>query len=169
MSDDILLRIVMPAMFGGLASALFNFIFTPVKEFRYALAQLDADIMHHASVLHTRRGVGNYQEEARRDIRRSAHNLLAAYVRVYFYDQLSVFGLVPKRSLIMHRDKSGNGDGIYYLAIGITNSIGQYLESEPVNSESEKFLKEDIQKIHLILRQAVECLWSKCGRKDVEW
>jgi hypothetical protein len=173
MDNEILLKIIVPAitgsLFGGLAGAFFNFISTPVKEFRYALTQLYTDIMYYSSVLHSQRGIGNYQEEARKDIRRSAHNLLAAYIHVYFYDQLATIGCVPKRSLIMRRDNGGDGDGIYYLAIRITNSIGVRLESEPFNQESEDYLKDDIQKIRLLLRQAVECLWGKYGRKNVGW
>ena len=173
MENETVLRIVIPAiagsLFGGLAGVFFNFIFSPVKEFRYALTQLYADIMYHSPVLHTQCGVKNYQEEAKKDIRRSAHNLLASYIHVYFYDLLATVGCVPKSSLIMRRGNGGDEDGIYYLAIRITNSIGVRLESEPVNQESEDYLKKDIRKIRLLLRQSVECLWGKYGRKDIGW
>jgi hypothetical protein len=67
----------------------------------------------------------------------------------------------------MCRGQGGDGDGIYYLALRIANTIGEYLESDPINPESEEFLKNDIQKIRLLLSQAVECLWGKYGRKNV--
>jgi hypothetical protein len=123
--------------------------------------------MYYLPVLHCSCGVGNYQEEARKDIRRSASNLFSAYVRVYFYDQLAVLCLVPERSLIMHRDKSGNGDGIYDLAIGISNSIGIYPINEKGNSEGEEYLKDDVKKICLLLSQTLENTWCKYGRKNV--
>src|SRR6266446_6221377 len=123
MDNELLPRIIIPAITGGLAGALVTFALSPAKELRYALTQLYADIMYHRPVLHCRCGVEKYQEEARKDIRRSASNLFAAYSRVYFYDLLAVVCLVPERSLIMHRDASENGDGIFHLAIGISNNI----------------------------------------------
>src|SRR5437870_3461897 len=151
MDYEIFLRIIMPAItgsiFGGLAGVFVTFILSPAKELRYTLTQLYSDVMYYRPVLHCRCGVGKYQEEARKDIRRSASNLFSAYIRVYFYDLLSVLCLVPERSLIMHKDKSGNGDGIYHLAIGISNSIGIYPINEAGSPEAEEYLKEDIEKI----------------------
>jgi len=172
MDNETLLRIIVPAItgsvFGGLASVFLTFVLSPAKELRYALTQLYSDIMYHLPVLHCSCGAGNYQEEARKDIRRSASNLFSAYLRVYFYDQLAVLCLVPERSLIMHRDKSGNGDGIYDLAISISNSIGIYPRNEVEDHrEQEEYLKEDIKKIRLLLSQTLENTWSKYGRKSV--
>jgi hypothetical protein len=171
MENETLLRIIMPALtgslFGGLAGVVVTFALSPAKDLRYALTQLYADIMYHHPVLHCRCGAGNYQAEARKDIRRAASQVFAAYVRVYFYDFLTVLCLVPERALIMHRDTSGNGDGIYDLAIGISNSIGIYPPEEGYNPESEAYLQADIQKICLLLSQTVESMWSKYGRKNV--
>ena len=64
---------------------LFNFILSPAKELRYALTQLYSDVMHHLPNLHCQQRIGESQEEAKKDIRRSASNLFAAYIRVYFY------------------------------------------------------------------------------------
>jgi hypothetical protein len=166
--DDIFFKIVLPAIFGGLGGVFFNFILSPAKELRYALTQLYSDVMYHLPALHCQQGVEKYQEEARRDIRRSASNLFAAYIRVYFYDQLAVLNCVPERSLIMHRDKDGNGDGIYHLAIGISNRVGIYLSTEQGNPESEMELQNHIQKLCLLLSQSLESMWTKYGRKRGE-
>jgi len=171
MENETLLRIIIPAitgsLFGGLAAVCVTFVLSPVKELRYALTQLYSDIMYHLPVLHCRCGIGNYQEEARKDIRRSASDLFSAYIQVYFYDQLAVLCLAPERSLIMHRDRSGNGDGIYDLAIGISNSIGIYPIGEIGNPESEESLQDDIKKLRLLLSQTLENTWRKYGRKNI--
>jgi hypothetical protein len=87
MENETLLRIIMPALtgslFGGLAGVVVTFALSPAKDLRYALTQLYADIMYHHPVLHCRCGAGNYQAEARKDIRRAASQVFAAYVRVY--------------------------------------------------------------------------------------
>jgi hypothetical protein len=83
-----------------------------------------------------------------------------------FYDQLAVFGCVPKRSFIIHRDKDGNADGIYQLAIGISNNVGVYLSTEHGHRESEEELENDITKLCLLLSQSLESLWTKHGKKD---
>jgi hypothetical protein len=67
----------------------------------------------------------------------------------------------------MHRDRSGNGDGIYDLAIGISNSIGIYPIGEIGNPESEESLQDDIKKLRLLLSQTLENTWRKYGRKNI--
>jgi hypothetical protein len=165
-SEDIFLKMVIPALFGGLGGVFLNFLLAPAKELRYALTQLYADVMYHLPVLHCQQGVEHYQEEARREIRRAASNLFAAYTRVYFYDQLAVLGCVPKRSLIIHRDNDGNGDGIFHLAIGITTRVGSKGPTDQAQDECEEELRHHLQKLQQLLSRSVTSVWARYGTKD---